>query len=45
MLIKSNVGKGSVLLYRTAVVITESSNCSEYAYTFGVLCASGKCLV
>ena len=45
MLIKSQVGKGSVLLYSVVVVITESSNCSEYAYTFGVHCALSKCLV
>ena len=29
MLIKSQAGKGSVLLYSAVVVITESSNCSE----------------
>ena len=45
MLIKSQAGKESVLVYSVLVVITESSNYSEYAYTFGVHCASGKCLV
>ena len=29
MPIKSQAGKGSVLLYSAVVVITESSNCSE----------------
>ena len=29
MPIKSQVGKGSVLVYSAVVVITESSNCSE----------------
>ena len=29
MLIKSQVGKESVLVYSMVVVITESSNCSE----------------
>ena len=45
MLIKSQARKESVLLYSAVVENTESSNCSEYAYTFGVHCTLGKCLV
>ena len=39
------MGKESVLVYSALVVITESSKSSEYAYTFGVHCPLGKCLV